>query len=236
MSELRSSIRSIASNATVILFLWLVLTSLPILWFGQSSLTQVQKALVAPYQIEVGDLGELPVSGSSTTLVYDRQKGELRYAGPIDDEAKKALVDLVRDVSAELSDEKQAYLDGVDQLAFLYSQKQGELTMLLLIFGGMAGILGVQLRSIVNFVGHACFKNDLDPGRWWPYYVIRPLTGFILGVTLIAIAQSGFISFPTVAVRRVLWWAALAFLAGFGEEEFTQRLRSVSKSIFGEKT
>lgn len=61
------------------------------------------------------------------------------------------------------------------------------------------------------------------------------LTGFILGLVLIAIVQSGFISVASNAARQALWWAALAFLAGFGEEEFTQRLRIVSKSIFDEK-
>lgn len=235
MLNFLSRVRSIASNTTFLLFAWLVLTSLPILWIAHSSLMLVQAALVAPIQTKVGDLGELPLSGSSTNLLYDKGKGDLRYAGLVDEETKKALVDVVRDVPAEFKDQKQKYLSGVDQLAFDSSQMQGRLTLLLLIFGGIAGVLGVQLRSIVNFVGHACFRNDLDPVRWWPYYIIRPMTGFILGLTLIAIVQSGFISLPTMAARRVLWWAALAFLAGFGEEEFTQRLRSVSKSIFGEK-
>lgn len=226
---------SVFSNATFLLFLWLVLTSLPALWIADGSIRRVQAALVAPIQTKVGDLGELPLSGSSINLLYDKTNGNLRYAGLVDEEAKKSLVDVVRDVPSNLKDKKQIYLMAVDKMAFDSSQKQGDLTLLLLMFGGIAGVLGVQLRSIVNFVGHACFKNDLNPAQWWPYYVIRPLTGFILGLALIAIVQSGFISLPTVAARRVLWWAALAFLAGFGEEEFTQRLRSVSKSIFGEK-
>lgn len=218
-----------------VLFLWLVITTLPILFFANIAVDEVQRALTAPTHVKVGDLAELPIAGGPATIVYNKTKGELWYPGLVDDEARKALAEPVRDLTDEHREAKGRYLEAVDRLAFIATQKQGKLTLLLLLLGGIAGALGVQLRSIVNFVGHACFANDLDAKLWWPYYAIRPITGFILGVALIAIVQAGFLSLPSTASHRVLWWAALAFLAGFGEEEFTQRLRSVSKSIFGDK-
>lgn len=165
--------RSVVASKTFPLFLWLVLSSVPILWYAREAVVHVQLALVAPTHFQVGDLGDLPLSSGPSNMLYDRSKGSLSYAGLVDNEAKKALGNVVRDASPEFKTSKDRYLSGVDHLAFESSQRQGSFTMILLFLGGISGVLGVQLRSIVNFVGHACFKNDLDPARWWPYYLLR---------------------------------------------------------------
>jgi hypothetical protein len=55
----------------------------------------------------------------------------------------------------------------------------------------------------------------------------------MLGVVVVLIVKSGILTIPGDAASS-LWWVSLAFLAGFGEDEFRQRLRVVSKTLFGE--
>ena len=90
------------------------------------------------------------------------------------------------------------------------------------------------MSNYINFVGVACYTENLDLLRWWPYYVLRPLTGFILGVILIAVVQGGYFTLGAASPISSLAWGGIAFLAGFGEQEFTQRLRQLTKTIFGE--
>ena len=83
-------------------------------------------------------------------------------------------------------------------------------------------------------MGIACYSGDLDLVVWWPYYVIRPVTGFILGVILVSVVHGGYFTLGAGSPVSTLAWAGIAFLAGFGEQEFTQRLRQLTKTIFGE--
>jgi hypothetical protein len=90
-----------------------------------------------------------------------------------------------------------------------------------------------HLRSLTAFVGNACFKNTLNLVIWWPYYVLRPFTGFILGIVVVVIVQGGFLAVGSTAPNGTLWWVAVPILAGFGDDEFTQKLRQLTKTLFG---
>jgi hypothetical protein len=129
-----------------------------------------------------------------------------------------------------------SYREAVDALAYSSASNDGTLIASLLILGGFAGVIGVQVRSITNFVGHACFKKDIDLAIWWPYYLLRPVTGFVLGAILVIVVQAGIFRSLDDTANTTLAWVSLAFLAGFGEEEFSQRLRLLSKTLFGEAT
>jgi len=217
----------------ILIFAWLLISTTGLLWGARYSVGQVQDVLQAETRIHVGNLGALPLERAPARFRYDRHRGELVFLGFIDDDAKQALVAAVSSTPPQLAPQRSVYLVGVERLAFDSAERSDSLVLMLLLLGGMAGTLGVQLRSIANFVGHTCYKRDLDVPTWWPYYFIRPMTGFLLGCVLVGIVQSGLFTVENSSASKVMWWAALAFLAGFGEDEFTQRLRSVSQTIFG---
>jgi hypothetical protein len=104
-----------------------------------------------------------------------------------------------------------------------------------LLVGGLSGLLGTHLRSLVNFVNIDCYRNQLDLRRWWTYYLLRPVIGFVLGLGAVLLLKAELIEVGTKQVSGSMWWAAVAFLAGFGAAEFTERLRSVVITVFGEK-
>ena len=103
----------------------------------------------------------------------------------------------------------------------------------MLLLGGMAGIVGVQLRSITNYIGHACWRDDLELNRWWPYYVMRPISGFVLGAAVGRNHSGGIVDCRRGHSRQNTLVVGICFLAGFGEEEVAQRLRHLTKSLFG---
>lgn len=219
---------------SISLAVWLISSTVPLVIVTGSAVYWAQSAMLGTTSAKVGDLGGLALDGAPAALAYNRAKGELSYRGVIDDAIKRKLTDVVSNAPATEATRK-TYLTAVDRISQESIGGGNKVVLFLLLLGGLSGTLGVQLRSLTNYVGHACFKGDLDVSIWWPYYVVRPVTGFVLGLALIAVVQSGLLSTSATSTDRVLWWAALALLAGFGEEEFTQRLRLVSKTFFGEK-
>ena len=166
------------------------------------------------------------------TMYFDRSRGLIMFRGVMSEEAKTKILGLLPEGS---TNEKviRSYQNAIDEIAYYSQQTDREFVKFLLLLGGFAGFLGVQLRSLVNFIGHACYGDDLDLGRWWPYYVARPAIGFVLGVILVTIVEAGLLKVGNPS-NGTLWWVGLAFFAGFGEAEFTQRLRQVSQTLFGE--
>lgn len=129
---------------------------------------------------------------------------------------------------------QKSYNHAIDKLAYLSSVRQGEVIQLILVLGLFGGALGAILRSLVDFVGHACYTKQLDLVVWWPLYLTRPIVGAILGFVLIVLfkakllvageAQSGDDSF---------WWLGVAVLGGFSTVDVTLRLRAAAKALFG---
>lgn len=168
-------------------------------------------------------------------------KGALHHQGPIDKELKRELLTLAspRDtanVGAEVKISLQEYTKAIDTLAYNSNKDAGKIISLLLLLGGLSGVLGVQLRSMTNFIGVACYKGTLDVPRWWPWYLIRPAIGFVVGMISVLIIDAGLLSSEGAAPTRTSWWIGVAFLAGFAINEFTDRLRLLSKSLFGESS
>ena len=227
MSKLRARVR--CRPSVIGLFLFLAVSTIAILFAAHGAVQNVQERLLTSQSAPVGPLDGLELSDAPANVYHDRKRGTLTIIGGIDDERKRALVALTREAPQEIAASKAVYLDAVNRLAFQSVQASRKLLVPLLILGGVAGALGVQLRSIINFIGNACYKGNLKVERWWPYYALRPLSGFILGAVLVGIILAGFLSPEDHATSKVMWWTALSFLAGFVDEEFAQRLRSVSK-------
>ena len=94
--------------------------------------------------------------------------------------------------------------------------------------------MGAILRSLVDFVGHACYTGKLDLRRWWPLYVTRPLVGSILGFLLVVLFKAKLL---TAAAAQPsddsFWWLGLAAIGGFSTVDVTLRLRMAAKALFG---
>jgi hypothetical protein len=167
---------------------------------------------------------------------YDLGSQLLSNVGAIDDRRKAELVGLLMSKSTEPveRDVQLTYATSIDKLAVATRKIASLSAMGLLLLGGISGMLGVQLRSMTNFVGIACFKNELDMARWWPYYVIRPFSGFLLGVIVVIIVKAGYLQATGGFPAESAGWIAISLLAGFGADEFTQRLRRLSQTMFGE--
>jgi hypothetical protein len=160
---------------------------------------------------------------------YDRRKGSLNSLHAINDNDKNQLANLINDNDRIF----QSYSLALDQLAFQSNQAEtpdiyGWLTLLYAV----AGLLGVQLRTINNFIGIACHRNDFDFHRWWPWYLVRPLAGFITGgvVFLLIDGKQLLAGQPSGGMSALV--LAAAFLGGFSADEFYELLRTISKRIF----
>jgi hypothetical protein len=216
------------------LFAALGLMTLLVLWLAKSAVSHVDEFLQRVNRVHWQAPSGLTLKPGPPTFWYDAAKSQLVYVGVIDQKQKLELVGLFSpSVDQPPSAEMKSYWAAIDELAFVSNGQLGGLLISLLALGGLAGTLGVQLRSLVNFVGHACYTNSLDLVVWWPYYAVRPFTGLLLGMVVVVIVHAGFLVAGSGAPSGTLWWASIAFLAGFGEQEFTQRLRDLSKTLFG---
>ena len=165
---------------------------------------------------------------------YDVSKKSLINTGPMDAKKKATLVELLTVTGARAEEVRQSFYAALDELATKARSGNRSAVLMLLITGGLSGVLGVQLRSLTNFVGIACVLNALDMHRWWPYYFVRPFSGFVLGLVIVIAVQAGLYQTTLGVSTEAIWWVAISLLAGFGADEFTQRLRLISQTLFGE--
>jgi hypothetical protein len=156
---------------------------------------------------------------------YDQAKGFLMYQGQIDQETKNTLLSLAEPRNA-------SYERAIEYLAYEARRTAGSLVILVLVLGGIGGVIGVHIRSTSNFLGVACYKNILDVNRWWPWYALRPVLAFLIGVLVVVLVKSDLVFSGQKADSGGLGWLGLAALAGFGVEDVMVRLRDVSKTLF----
>jgi len=177
----------------------------------------------------------------------------LQYRGTVDDKAKVALLALfpannqrtqpdayLRGAcddkgkgAVSCSDIALRYRAAVDRLAFDSVPDRSHLLAKLLLAALFFGALGAHVRSMTAFINHRS-KNALDLTRWGPYYYARPFTGAAFGVIVVVIVKAGFLTATGSETDPKLWWISLAFFAGFGDREFGEKIRQISKALFGE--
>lgn len=177
---------------------------------------------------------------------YDAERKTLTYRGPLDTQQQLALRDLLEFDTGTNGDSAsvasasavnatiRSYQTAIDKLAYQTGAAQVGQVQLLLLLGLMGGILGAILRSLVDFVGHACYTGQLDLVRWWPLYVTRPIVGAILGFVLVVLLKARLLT--TVDIQQgseSFWWLGVAVLGGFSTVDVTQRLRLAAKALFG---
>ena len=136
---------------------------------------------------------------------------------------------------AQVEAHRRSYHDAIDHLAYRAATRQASTISLLLMLGLMGGALGAILRSLVDFVGHACYTEQLDLDRWWPLYFTRPIVGGILGFILVVLFKAKLLTTGgnDVGDDDSLAWLGLAIIGGFSTVDVTLRLRLAAKALFG---
>lgn len=167
---------------------------------------------------------------------YDMESRMLVHRGAVDAAQKQVLLGLFatdRQGRRLSTADSLSYWTAIDRLAYQSNSAAGRSLILLLIVAGVSGALGVQIRTLANFIGVACFKNTLDVRRWWPWYLLRPPLGFLLGVLAVVVVQAGLLVPDRAPTPGPVWWLAVAVLVGFGAEDFSERVRLTSLALFG---
>jgi hypothetical protein len=219
----------------IILFGFLLISSILIFLWWFSILSQFEAQLRIEHKIQWAAPTNNTLKSGPPEFMYDRGNNLLCYKGVIDAQTKSELVSLlIMEDTNNSAKFAQTYYDAIDNLAYVANDSGGRIIFLLLMIGGLSAMLGVQLRSVMNYVNVICYKKDFDALLWWPWYIMRPLAGFLIGVTVVLLVKAEVLFKGEAAVDGSLWWAGVALLAGFGASEFTDRLRLLSRTMFGE--
>lgn len=183
----------------------------------------------------------------TATFNYDAATQTLNYRGQLNAQQQMQLRDLLEfdaatatansspvATAAATNGTIRSYREAIDKLAFQAGTAEVGQIQLLLLLGFMGGTLGAILRSLVDFVGHACYTDRLDLMHWWPLYVTRPLVGAILGFLLVVLLKARLLtSLDIQQGSESFWWLGVAVLGGFSTVDVTQRLRLAAKALFG---
>jgi hypothetical protein len=219
----------------IVLAVLLVLFSVLVTWAWFCVLNRVENILHKEYTISWEAPANLQLRPGPAGLFYDREAKKMSHRGPIDSKLKTELAALpvVVENDAENATAIQSYNDAISNLAYKSGAELDNVLMLLLVFGGLSAVLGNQLRTDGNFVNVIVKANKLDVNLWWPWYAIPPFISFVLGVVIVLMIKAELIQLGDKVPTGSLWWAAIAFLAGFGASDFTDRLRLLTQTLFG---
>ena len=156
------------------------------------------------------------------------KQGKLVTLKVIDDTTKTNLLSLYNRDSLGFD----SYKNAIEELSFATQELPKPSYLFTLLIGGLAAVLGVQIRTMHRFVLRACYVRDLDYSVWWPWYVMRPLMGFLLGCAVVLLAEVNLLNIQTDN-PSLFFWIGLAILTGFGAPDVVDRLYLVSKTLFG---
>jgi len=158
-----------------------------------------------------------------------------RSAAPADSAPRPAAPPASGAMSAaDVKSALRSYQAALDLLAYQSQDVQARQIQLLLYLGMLGGVLGAFLRSFVDFVGNACYKDVLDLQTWWPLYITRPIVGAILGFLLVVLFRAKLVTGGDIqAGTDSFWWLGMAALGGFSTIDVTARLRQAAKALFG---
>lgn len=163
-----------------------------------------------------------------TWFAYKQKEDKLVTLRIIEDSTKAELLSLYPKDRLGFDDYKNA----IEELSFATQEAPKPSYLLTLLIGGLAAVLGVQIRSIHRFVLRVCYVKDFDLSIWWPWYVMRPVMGFLLGCAIVLLAEVNLLSIQTDN-PSLYFWIGLAILTGFGAPDVVDRLYMLSKTLFG---
>lgn len=158
-----------------------------------------------------------------------------KSATPGPDAASARVAPVNTSTSAnDMKNATRSYYAAIDLLAYKAQGTQARQVQLLLYLGALGGLMGALLRSFVDFVGNACYKEQLDLVVWWPLYVTRPMVGAILGFLLVVLFKAKLLTGTDIQTGSdSFWWLGMAAIGGFSTIDVTARLRQAAKALFG---
>jgi len=132
-----------------------------------------------------------------------------------------------------------AFLNRIDLFGNLFGVSDS-LTKLI-IYCACAGALGGATFSVYEIVCHlgvGDFDMDYD---WW--YILRPFIGLVYGTMILLLVAGGLMTLSTTQAplsdnlftqNTMMFYIALAFLAGYAEEPVSLQLKSIAEAVFKE--
>lgn len=114
-----------------------------------------------------------------------------------------------------------------------YSSIHNEIIRILFYIGASGGIGGsiYSIRGFYQNIGGQTFKTNWI---WW--YIFRPIISVVSGVFAYFLIVGGLMSInnnPDVTFSKgVMFYCALAFLAGYSFTKFLEKVESISDNIF----
>ncbi|CDS91620.1 membrane hypothetical protein [Sphingobacterium sp. PM2-P1-29] len=185
---------------------------------------------IIPTEVEWIKMDSVNLKPGPTWFFYDNKSGKLNALHQIDENEKTLLIALLESGDTNF----KSYSQAISRLAFQSNQiGQTNFSNWLILLYAIAGLIGVQMRTINNFVGVACFKNDFNFYVWWPWYLVRPILGFITGAVVFLLIDGKHLLGGPIATGYSTATLAIAFLGGFSTDEFYELLRKLSKKLFG---
>ena len=119
----------------------------------------------------------------------------------------------------------------IDKLAF-NSNVNTNYTYYFFILIALVSVIGCLVRSNYDFLGHMCYKKDLDMKVWWAWYVMRPFIAICLSVFIFIACDSQIFSLDLIRENKFNTTLTLSFITGFSLQDMITLLRKISKHIF----
>lgn len=121
------------------------------------------------------------------------------------------------------------YKKQIDEIAYM-SNKKNPITTLYFWLTLCYVIFGCVSRSFYDYIGHKCYRKDLNVDIWSAWYLIRlfisiPITAFVIVAIRCSLPQ--IIPYS----NNVYTYLIICFLLGFTMMELLGMLRNISKTI-----
>lgn len=223
----------------ILVVLWLLVLTGPLLILGDNSIRKLESLSTnETTQTWSTRPGVLLLVGPEA-FVYDSERELLTHRGPVtktQQEELRALIQFADSVTeAQRSEIRATYELAVDKLSFSSRLGATEILMWLLIVGGVFGALGSLARIYSNFLLVACYRGGkgFNLKKWWPYYVLLPALGFLMGLFVTVLLKANLLTVENQSPAGNLWWAGISIIVGFGAVDVSERLKSLGKAMFG---
>lgn len=106
-----------------------------------------------------------------------------------------------------------------------------------LIYIGSSGGIGGTIYCIRGFYQNLGEGNFEFKWTWW--YIFRPFISVVIGVFVYFLIVGGLISVGAVSnvdySKSIMFYCAIAFLAGFSFTQFADKLEELSSTLFSRK-
>nr|DAX69409.1 MAG TPA: hypothetical protein [Caudoviricetes sp.] len=214
--------RSNSKSAMITGFLLAIATFLTVFYFHQTYITTIKSNITTvPWNNKkINITQEYP----SWFYIYQDSISTLKR---ISDKEKNILYNII-------SKEDSCYHEyklQIDKLAF-NSNANTNNTSHFFILITLVSVIGCLVRSNYDFIGHICYKKDLDMKIWWAWYVMRPFIAICLSAFIFIACDSQIFSLDLIRDNKFNTTLILSFITGFSLQDMITLLRKASKHIF----